>query len=163
MIIDLSWLPKASVNAGIDKYTYPNSQFDLSFPTVDDIIAEFKTLGDGALLFKMDISRAFRHVEVDPGDYDLLGLQWNGAYIHTCLLFWARHGSLKGYKMILGWAYRVLHMSYLDIYINLLTELSFTVSQKKLICPSTEVVCLGVLINTEKRTISIPEKNDANS
>ena len=72
VIVDLSWPQGVSVNAGIDKSTYLTSNFDLTFPTVDDITSELKRLGRGALLYKVDVSRAFRHVKVDPGDYDLL-------------------------------------------------------------------------------------------
>ena len=63
-----------SVNSGIDKSSDLTNNFDLPFPTVDDITSELKHLGRGTLLYKVDISRAFRHVKVDPGDYDLLGL-----------------------------------------------------------------------------------------
>ena len=42
VIVDLSWPQGASVNAGIDKLTYLNSEFDLTFPTVDDITTELK-------------------------------------------------------------------------------------------------------------------------
>ena len=35
-------------------------------------------------------------------------------------------------------------------------ELGLTISEKKLVPPSTKVVCLGVLINTEEGTVSIP-------
>ena len=93
VIIDLSWPLGASVNSGIDKNTYLDTLFSLTFPTVDDIIAELKRIGRGALLYKIDVSRAFRHVKVDPGDYDLLGLHWRCAYIDTCLPFGKRHGS----------------------------------------------------------------------
>ena len=80
-IVDLSWPQGASVNAGIDKTTYLGSEFALQFPTIDDIMSELKKLGRGAHLYKVDVSRAFRHVRVDPGDYDLLVLQWNGHYV----------------------------------------------------------------------------------
>ena len=93
VIIDLSWPLGASVNAGIDKQTYLGSEFELTFPSVDDITNELKRLGRGARLYKVDVSRAFRHVKVDPGDYDLLGLHWRGAYVDTCMPFGTRHGS----------------------------------------------------------------------
>ena len=76
VIIDLSWPIGASVNAGIDKDTYLNSPFALTFPSVDDIMSQLRRLGRGALLYKIDVSRAFRHVRIDPGDFDLLGLHW---------------------------------------------------------------------------------------
>ena len=52
VIIDLSWPTGESVNAGIDKDTYLGSQFDLRFPSVDDITYELKKLGKGALLLR---------------------------------------------------------------------------------------------------------------
>ena len=93
VIIDLIWPLGASANSGIDKTSYLNSAFSLTFPTVDDITTELTRLGRGALLYKVDVSRAFRQVKVDPGDYDLLGLQWQDFYVDTCDLFGTRHKS----------------------------------------------------------------------
>ena len=47
VIVDLSWPQGASVNAGIDNFSYLDSAFALTFPTVDDITAELKRLGRG--------------------------------------------------------------------------------------------------------------------
>ena len=93
VIVDLSWPLGASVNAGIDKTTYLDSRLDLTFKIIDDITNELKALGKGALLYKVDVSQVFRHVKIDPTDYDLLGLQWNGVYLDMCLPFRMRHGS----------------------------------------------------------------------
>ena len=93
VIIDLSWPLGASVNAGIDKNTYIGSDFEPTFPPVDDITNALKRLGRGALLYKVDVSHAFRHVKVDSGENALLGLQWNSTYIDMCLPFGTRHGS----------------------------------------------------------------------
>ena len=48
-----------------------------------------------------------------------------------------------------------IHESY-TFLLSLLQDLGLQVSQKKLIPPSTEVVCLGILIDTVNKTISIP-------
>ena len=40
--------------------------------------------------------------------------------------------------------------------LNLMSELSLTVSEKKLIAPSTQVRYLGIMIDTVKGTIAIP-------
>ena len=56
IIIDLSWPLGVSINSDIDKNTYLDSQFELTFPSVDDITSEVKCLGRGALLYKVDIS-----------------------------------------------------------------------------------------------------------
>ena len=63
----------------------------LTYPSIDQITQKLKVLGPGAMLFKLDISRAFRHIRIDPGDIDLLGIQHNGAYIDA--LFGFRHCS----------------------------------------------------------------------
>ena len=86
VIIDFSWPHGAFVNSGIDKDTYLDSPFTLTFPTVDHITSELKHLGSEALLYKIDISRAFHHVRI-------LGLQWHDAYVDTCLPFGTHHGS----------------------------------------------------------------------
>ena len=86
VISDLSWPIGASVNAGIDKTPYLGSMFSLTFPTVDDIIRQLKNIGCGALLYKVDVSRAFRDVKIDAGDYDLLGFRVAGrvrGHVHS--------------------------------------------------------------------------------
>ena len=179
VIIDLSWPLEASVNAGIDKQTYLGSEFELTFPSVDDITNELKHLGRDARLYKVDVSRAFRHVKVDPGDYDLLGLHWRGAYVDTCLPFGTQHGSQifqclsdavrfmmrqKGFCVIdyiddyVGVGIPgVAHDSY-NCLVELMRQLGLTISKKKLVPPSTQVVCLGVLIDTERGSISITDE-----
>ena len=94
VIIDLSWPKDASVNLGIDKDLYLATNFDLTFPNVDHITDAVKIVGPGAHLFKIDISRAFRHVKIDLFDLDLLGLRWRHVtYIDTCLSFGSKHGT----------------------------------------------------------------------
>ena len=77
VIVDLSWPKGASVNTCVSK-------------------------GSGTHLYKIDISRALRHI--NPGDLDLLGLWWNDAmYVNTCLPFGSRHGSSSsqhGYAVV---------------------------------------------------------------
>ena len=52
----------------------------------------------------------------------------------------------------------VANASYAAL-IDLMNELGLTISQKKLVPPSTQATCLGVLIGTVKGTISIPERS----
>ena len=179
VIIDLSWPLGASVNSGTDKNTYLDAPFMLMFPTVDDITSELKRLGRGALLYKIDVSHAFRHVKVDPGDYDLLGLHWHHAYVDTYVPFGMRHGShifqclsdavshimrQRGFRVIdyiddyVGFSVpSIAHASFVSLS-KLMRDLGLTVSEKKLVPPSTQVVCLSVLIDTVKGTVSIPSE-----
>ena len=123
------------------------------------------------------LCRVFRHVKVDPGDYDLLGLEWNGHYVDTCVPFWIRHGSQIFQRLSDAVRY-VMHqkgftmIDYIDDYVgmgvpsvawesfhallDLMTQLGLTVSDKKLVHPVTQVTCLGILIDTIKGTILIP-------
>ena len=93
VIIDLSWPLGQSVNSSIDKTSYLGTDFTLVLPTVDHITDRLKILGRGAHIYKIDISRAFRHTKVDPLYYNLLGLQWRDVYIHTYIQFGSLHGS----------------------------------------------------------------------
>ena len=93
VIVILSWPKGESVNLSINKNIYFGSQFDLTFPSVDHITEEAKCLGRGALLYKVDVSSAFCHVKVNPGDYDLLGLQRDGTYVDMCLPLGKCQGS----------------------------------------------------------------------
>ena len=175
VIIDLSWPLGHSVNSGIDKTSYLGTDFSLALPTVDHITDKLKTLGKGAHIYKIDISRAFRHIKVDPLDYNLLGLQWRHVYVDTCVPFGSRHGSQIFQRvsdavrfMMRRAGHSVINYvgcgvpsdakrSYDHLY-DLLDRLGLTVSQKKLVPPSTSAVCLGVEIDTVKGSISIPEK-----
>ena len=180
VIIDLSWPKHSSVNAGIDKNSYLGTDFALTFPSVDHITTEIKRLGTAAHIYKVDVSRAFRHIKLDPSDMDLLGLEWRDVtYVDTCLPFGARHGTQifqrvsdavrfgmrrRGYDVInyvddfIGLGVPSVARASFDALRVLLRQLGLDVSQKKLIAPSTKAVCLGVEIDTVNRTISIPQE-----
>ena len=179
VIMDLSWPKDCSVNAGIDKNSYLNTEFALTFPTVDHVTQELKKLGRGAHLFKIDISRAFRHIKVDPADYDLLGLYWNGHFLDTCVPFGSRHGTqifqrvsdairyvirCHGYKIMnyvddfFGVGTPCHARDAFDCLYTVLNALGLSISKKKLVRPGTQAICLGILIDSEKGTISISEE-----
>ena len=73
--MDLSW-PKGFLLMMVLKETkYLGAYFTLHYPSLDHITDALKHLGPQAPLYKIDISRAFRHLTIDPGDIDLLGLK----------------------------------------------------------------------------------------
>ena len=182
VIIDLSWPPENSVNAGIHKDSYLGTDFSLTFPTVDHITDALKKIGRGAHLFKIDINRAFRHVKIDPLDYDLLGLFWEESYIDTCLPFGTRHGTqifqrlsdsiryilkTRGFPIInyvddfVGFGTPSEAKLAFDQLYEIVQDLGLTISQKKLVPPSTKATCLGVVIDTKEGTVSIPPEKIA--
>ena len=93
VIIDLSWPQGNSVNAGVSSDKYLGTEFVLTYPSVDNITQEVLRLGRGCKIFKVDISRAFRHVPIGPGDLDLLGLHWKDYFIDRSLPFGFKHRS----------------------------------------------------------------------
>ena len=147
--VDLSWPLGASVNAGIDNNSYLDTNFSLTFPADGDITDQVKQLGHTALLNKVDVSHMLSHIKVDPSDFDL-GLEWQGHYVNT------------GFTII----------DYIDDYVkmdvpsiasrssaalmDLMKHLGLTISEKKLVPPVNQVMCLGVLIDTECGSIAIP-------
>ena len=182
VIIDLSWPHENSVNAGIHKDSYLGTDFSLTFPTVDHITDALKQIGRGAHLFKIDIKRAFRHVKIDPLDYDLLGLFWEGHFIDTCLPFGTRHGTqifqrlsdsiryilrARGFPIVnyvddfVGFGTPSQAKLAFDQLYEIIQDLGLTISQKKLVPPSTKVTCLGVVIDTKEGTVSIPPEKMA--
>ena len=86
-IIDLSWPKGFSVNDGVKRDQYLGTYFTLHYPSLDNITVALKHLGPQALLYKIDISRTFRHLTIDPGDIDLLGVKHRNYFIEGSLPF----------------------------------------------------------------------------
>ena len=178
-IIDLSRPKGQAVNDGVDKNVYLGGEFQMHYPTVDRIVKQLNAIGPSANIFKVDISRAFRHIRIDPGDIDLLGLQHQGKYfIDLSLPFGFKLGSFffmkisdavrysmnkNGHNSLLNYIddliYTALPSKIYHSYhflLDLLQQLGLDVSTKKLHPPSTQAVCLGILFDTVARTIAIP-------
>ena len=159
VIVDLSWPKQASVNDGVDKNSYLGSEFALTFPTIDNITQRLVSLGKGAHIYKIDISRAFRHLKMDPGDLDLLTLCWDGAYIDTCLPFGSRHGSQNFQRVsdAVRYAMRLRQfcvINYIDDFVGMGVP---DVAQESFKCLSELLQRLGLTIS-ESKLIPPPQK-----
>ena len=179
VIVDLSLPHGSSVNAGVQPESYLGTPFLLTLPTIDTITQKVKENGKGSLLYKIDLSRAFRHVKLDPKDYNLLGLHLQGYYFDSCLPFGFKHGSAifqrisNAIRYIMAQSnfqvtnyiddiieHAVCSQAYdsFDYLYKLLIDLGFDISEKKVVTPATKVTCLGVEINSENFTVSITEE-----
>ena len=175
MILDLSWPRGASVNAGVEKNGYMGSEFKLTFPTINDLTQELVKIDKGSHIFKVDVSRAFRHLNVDPRDYDLLGVNWGVTFIDARIPFGSRHGSqffqrsndavrhvMRDVNVInyiddfLRYGTPSVAKKSFDALIDVMTQLGLTISESKLVEPTTKAVCLGILIDTVQGTVAIP-------
>ena len=178
--MDLSFPKGLSINDGVLKGTYLGTNFQMHYRSIDSIIRTLNKLGPSAEIFTVDISRAFRHIRIDPGDIDLLGLQHRDKlYLDLSLPFRYRLGAFffskisDAVRYIMNKNGHNALMNYIDdlIYcglpsnigysyqflLNLLQELGLDISAKKL-CPlGTKVICLGIMFDTVNRSISIPD------
>jgi len=90
LIMDLSAPHSSSVNDGIDR-----DFCNFHYMSVDTAAAHMRNLGRRALLAKIDIKQAYRHIPVAPKDRHLLGLSWKGeTYIDQVLPFGLRSAPL---------------------------------------------------------------------
>ena len=75
--MDLSWPYGASVNDGVLKHSYLQTTYELRYPSIDLITDSLRKLSPSAQIYKVDISRAFRQIKVDPADIDILGIKFH--------------------------------------------------------------------------------------
>ena len=80
IIIDLSWPAEASVNHFTKTNVYLITVYNLPYLTVDNITETLLRLGSQAVIYKIDLSCAFRQLRIDPHDYHLLTLKWQSHY-----------------------------------------------------------------------------------
>ena len=178
MIMHLSAPLDSSINDGINK-----QDFTLRYSTVDDAAHIIQQLGPATLLAKIDIKSAFRTIPVRPQDRELLGIHWQHKYyVDCCLPFGLRSAPyiFNQYAEALEWILRnhgithVIH--YLDDFLiagrpessnceqaltNMLQicqHLGFPIAEKKIEGPATTLTFLGILIDTVKLEMRLPEE-----
>ena len=96
VILNLSYPEGASVNAQIPSQSLLDATFKLRLPTPKQIADRILTLGPGCHLFKIDLSRAYRQLRLDPRDWPFLGISWaGGRYVDAAIPFRLRHGALS--------------------------------------------------------------------
>ena len=131
------------------------------------------------MLFKIDLERAFRNLRIDPFDYPLLGLQWQGKrYVDVGLPFGFRMGAAACQMCtdVITHQLRLRNVwviNYLDDYIgvsspqnasndfhtlqNLLQKVGLPINQKKVEEPGEQITCLGIEVNARTGILKIPE------
>ena len=179
IILDLSFPIGRSVNDGIMKDDYMGLPAKLSFPKVDDFALCIFSLGKGCFMFKVDLSRYFRQLPLDPGDYSLIGYMINNklffdkvlpmgmrsapyiaqrvtnaiAYIHRRLKFFL----LYYVDDFVGAELRELIWEAYNALTGLLSNLRVDISAEKLVPPTTRLEFLGITFNSENMTMEISE------
>ena len=175
--MDLSSPRGSSINDFIDK-----EDFSLHYATFDQALALVSSFGTGALMAKLDLKHAFRLCPVSPTDWELLGMHWQGKfYVDLRLPFGLRSSPFlfnrlaDAFEWILKNNYAVpALMHYLDDYftvgpplsslcasqvqimVKTADSLGIPLAPDKLEGPTTRLVFLGILIDSNLMECSLP-------
>ena len=145
---------------------------------VDDAVDFIRKLGRGTQLVKLDLKDAYRMVPVHPANYHLLGIEWRGnTYVDRALPF-GLHSAPKIFNAAADFIAWVLacqgvkcQLHYLDDFLLLATPNSqqgrdilaitlhtfgIPVATHKTEGPTTILIFLGILIDTDNFELRLP-------
>ena len=177
LIVDLSSPEGHSVYAAIWE-----DLCSVAYASLDHAVQLVQSLGQGALLAKLDLKEAYRAVPVHPSDQRLLAVSWNNtAYLEKALPFGLRSAPklFSALTDAMMWALRDrgVHMAlhYLDDFLvlgppgqptcqealsttlALCDELGFLVAEEKTEGPASVLTFLGIEIDTLRQQVRLPE------
>ena len=149
MIHHLSTLLGTSINNFINP-----SCFSLHYCSIDAAFKIVNTLGENALMGKIDLKNAFRHIPVCKEDCHLLGIHWQAKwFVDKCLPFGICSSSAlfdhlaTAIEWIIHNRYGITHLiHYLDDFFTVGPPESDTCKHNMSLCNIFVVVCCKVLI-----------------
>ena len=183
VIHDLSWPPHQSVNEYIS-----DDDATVHYVAFDDIAKKVNDYGRGALLSRLDLAAAYKHVVVRPDDWDLLGCTWthDSGYTEFFVDLTLPFGLKSSAKLFTEMADALkLAMEYsgvsevdhylddyimigprdsdicdrnLNIMINTCRKLGFEVNFDKVTKPNPVVEFLGLIIDSNKLEIRVSQE-----
>lgn len=180
IIVDLSYPEGSAVNTGININSVYGRDLSYTLPNISDFTTILKSLGPGALMWKADLSRAYRQLRIDPLDCPLLAIQVNGQfYVDLCPSFGCRTSSAACQRLSNAISYLMgltgCHLlAYLDDYaaaastikkasadyehfLKLANDLGLQLAINKCQPPTTRIEWQGFMINSTNMTVSIPK------
>ena len=181
VILDLSWPSHASVNGGTPLEIYMDEPYKLLLPTVDDFAQILAVYGRGSFMWTLDLRRAFRQLRIDPLDWPLICIAWQGNYyVDVSVAFGVRHGAAFTQRVsqavcdILEQE-NIITLPYIDDYIGsqpsqalavasyerslqLFAELGLDLHPAKCVPPTRVITWIGVTYDSEQMTMCIPAK-----
>ena len=180
VILDLSY-GENSVNNHTLRDVFDVTPFKLSLPSLDNFLPTLQHWGGDARLFKVDISRAFRNVPVDPGDaiHEMQYMKWRGKfYIDKFLALGAVHGTaifqrITDFIRFILAEQGIVVFNYIDdIYAcchvdqaantfkalnDVVQEVGLPINPQKVFSPTTNLAIMGIVIDVKAGTFSIEE------
>ena len=167
-----------SLNKNTPEKCYHDTEYEFHFPKIDNFADIIASLGAGCYLWKLDLSRYFLQLKVDPLEYDKLGFIWREKlFIFTSFVWGCRHAGYAGQWLTSAVTYIHSHMgldktfqlfntlNYADDFAGcelelsraessfttlgrLLFDIGLTESKSKASPPATTMTYLGVSFNT---------------
>jgi len=179
VVVDCSFPYGHSLNEAVPNDTYLGDTVQLTYPSVDTMTQMILNKGAGCLIYKTDLSRAYRQLPVDPKDYKYLCYRWRGAfYVDTRLVFGLRSSAYvcqtttsavtfiqkeKGYDVCnylddFGGAEvpEVADTAFADLQ-STLASLGLDESEQKAVPPTTCMTFLGIEFDTVSMTRRVPQ------
>lgn len=182
LIVDLSSPHGSSINDGIDP-----KDCTLQYVKLDTLIRMIAKHGPGALMAKFDVECAYRNIPIHPNDRALLGMKWRDKYyVDLTLPFGLRSAPyiFNSVATLVEWIlinnYSISDLEhYLDDFILVGPPSSSSCAQDLalalIVCkrlglplhpdkcegPSTSLTILGIRLDTNNQTASLPENKFA--
>ena len=181
IVVDLSWPKGYSINDGIKPNFYLGQEINLKLPTVDYMADRVRFLGQGCYMYKLDVSRGYRQMRLDPLDWPLMAIKHkNQLYMDMCPPFGLRTAammmqctnmavsyihSLHGFlsrPFIDDFGGAELHHNVssdaLTTLQNVIYNVGLVEAPGKTFQPSTRMPWLGIDIDSVEMTLSIPQQ-----
>ena len=179
VILDLSF-PKngTSVNSFVSKDLYLGDKVELFFPKIDDFIGLILNKGQGALMYKLDLRRAYRQISICPSNYNLVAFQWKKhIFCDTVLPMGLRSSAHICQRVTNAFSFMMFNigfavLNYLDDFGGVekrdVAQFAFLLIRRifylsgveealdKACEPSERMIFLGILFDTRSMTMSIP-------
>jgi hypothetical protein len=181
----LSYPPNVSVNDFIDE-----KSTSIKYSSFDNAVVMIQKLRQNAEIGKKDIKSAFRLLRIYPGDFDLLGFKLQQYYFIDKCLPMGYSESCSLFEKFSSFVERTIKnesnsnnvdhylddflfagkrnsndckllMDTLDTFDRICNRLGIPVAQEKTEGPSTKIHYLGLLIDTGKMIIQIPDEKVA--
>ena len=179
LIMDLSQPHGSSINDDISK-----EQFSCEYTKFDDATDLLMSAGPGSLLCKLDIKHAYRLLPVRPDQWHHLCYQWEGNYYVDLVLPFGLRSSgaiFNKFASLVRWIiinhyhipkivnysddfFAVLAKDFdlakiqLDTIKQAFHDLDIPLALDKIEGPSTLLIYLGIIINSLRMTIEVPDE-----
>ena len=180
LIVDLTYekAGQHSVNNAIPPQSYLGHDTDLHYPSVDTLAQFVRQKGPGCLMFKADLKSAYKQLSLSPHAWKFTGISWRGKrYFYVREVFGLRTSALACQRTTNCVTFLMQQhgfdiCNYLDDFAGadqpdrarlafitlrlIFHKLNLIESVEKATPPATKLVFLGILLDSNDFTMTIP-------